>query len=156
MELIILFIGFIGSWALFTGSIHQAAIELNDEDIEIDRIRAAGSRIVPPPKISTWWWIVPPMKFYKEFKRSRQSRAAIMDELEPEDINAMISFNSKAKAWLFVAFGGVCLAIKETYELVHYNDWNELILILLTILMFGLSIVNVVVNMRRAKKLKKA
>jgi hypothetical protein len=55
METFTLWLGFVGSWLLFAGPIYQAALELQDEDIEIDRIHAAGSKIPKPTKTSFWY-----------------------------------------------------------------------------------------------------
>lgn len=149
-----LWLGFVGSWFLFAGPIYQAALELQDEDIEIDRIRAAGSKIQREPKVSSWWWLLPPIKFYKEFQRGRRSRLRIFEFLSPEDVAAMVSFNSKASAWLFVAFGGLCIASKETYELAHHNEWSSVLVFLLIVGMFVISIMNLVYRLRRTENIK--
>lgn len=149
-----LWLGFVGSWFLFAGPIYQAVLELQDEDIEIDRIRATGSKIQMAPKVSSWWWLLPPVKFYKEFQRGKQSRLRIFALLSPADVAAMVSFNSKATAWLFVAFGGLCIASKETYELAHDNEWSSFIVCLLILGMFVLSILNLIYRLKRTESIK--
>ncbi|MGH7241467.1 MAG: hypothetical protein ACREGB_04175, partial [Candidatus Saccharimonadales bacterium] len=61
METFVLWLGFIGAWLLFAGPIYQAALELQDEDIEMDRIRAAGRKVEKPADVSVWWWLLPPI-----------------------------------------------------------------------------------------------
>jgi len=154
METFFEWLAFIGAWLLFAGPIYQAALKLQDEDIEFDRIRAAGSKIERPPKVSSWWWILPPIKFYKELKRGNINRQSIIKALPSEDVEAIISFNSKATAWLMVAVGGLCVACQESYTLTQHNKWNNIVLLLLIVGMFGLSILNLVSRLNRAKEIK--
>jgi hypothetical protein len=145
-----LWFSFIGAWFLFAGPIYQAVLELQDEDIEIERIRATGSRIQRSPRISAWWWLLPPVRIWKQIRQGKQDRQRIFELLSPEDAQAMLSFNSKATAWLYVAFGGFCIASKETYELCKHNDWGTAVLALLVFGMLGLSIANLLYRLRRA------
>jgi len=117
MEIFITLCGFIGSWLLVAGPLYQAALELGDEDIEFDRIRSVGKTVAPPPHPSAWWWLIPPIKFHLEQKRDREYRTQYLKALESKDAEALVSFMNKARAWLYVATGGLLIAIKETFEL---------------------------------------
>lgn len=146
-------LSFIGSWLLFAGPIYQAALELQDEDIEIDRIRAVGSQIEKPVSTSVWWWFLPPVKMYLERKRKRAYQIRYLKALSTEDVESLVSFRNKATAWLFVAIGGLCIACDQTYTLTEHENWNNIVLILLIIFMLLASIFNLIARIKRARKL---
>lgn len=153
METLILWLGFIGAWLLFAGPIYQAALELQDEDIEIDRIRAAGAHVEPMTDTSIWWWLLPPVKVYLEQKRRKAYQIRYIKALTPEDVEAVISLSNKATAWLFVAVGGLCIAVKETYELAQHAEWNDVVLVALIVVMFLASIMHLITRLRRTKRI---
>lgn len=156
MEEFILWIGFIGSWLLFAGPIYQAALELKEQDIEIDRIRAATKSIERPPKISIWWWLLPPIKFILERRRSDEYRRAHIASLSPEDAASLLTFMNKASAWMFVASGGLCIALKETYELAEHNEWSSMVYGAIILSLILLSIANLVVRIKRSSSILEA
>jgi hypothetical protein len=151
METLILWVGFVGAWLLFAGPIYQAALELQDDDIEFDRIQAAGAKVPKPPRASSWLWLLLPIKLYLEFKRNKQHQRQVIMVLSKEDIEAFMSFRSKATAWLFVALGGFWIAVKETYELAHHEEWGGAVLLVVIAGMFLLSLLNLVARIKRAE-----
>ncbi|MGH7241079.1 MAG: hypothetical protein ACREGB_02155, partial [Candidatus Saccharimonadales bacterium] len=70
-------------------------------------------------------------------------------------VEALVSFKSKATAWLYVAVGGLCIAAKETYELAHHSEWNGLVLFAAIVGMALLSILNLIVRLRQAGAIKR-
>lgn len=155
METFALWLGFIGSWLLFAGPIYQAALELQDEDIEFDRIRAAGSKVEKPSYVSIWWWLLPPVKMYLERNRRKEFELRVLKLLSKEDQEAMVSFKNKATAWFFVAAGGFCIAIKETYELTEHNEWSSWVLAGLVFTMIYLSIANLISRIKNSNQITK-
>jgi hypothetical protein len=153
MELFMYWLSFIGSWLLFAGPIYQAALELQDEDIEIDRIRAVGSQIEKPVNTSVWWWFLPPVKMYLERKRKHEYQIRYLKALSAEDVESLVSYRTKATAWLFVAVGGLCIACDQTYTLAEYENWSDLVLVILIIIMLLASIFNLITRIKRARKL---
>jgi hypothetical protein len=153
MHAVILWIGLISAWFLFAGSIYQAALELQDEDIEIDRIREAGRKVSLPKKVSVWWWLIPPIKIYLEYKKRRAYQHQYIKALTQEDLEAMISFRNKASAWQMVALGGLLFAIKETYELTEYLEWDHAVFFAIIILLGFISIAHLITRLLRNKKL---
>ncbi len=153
MEVVMSWLEFIGAWLLFAGPIYQAALELQDEDIEIDRIRLAGAKIKKAAQVSLWWWLLPPAKIYMERKRSHKYWARYIKTLPNNEVEALVSYRSKANAWLFITVGGFCIAISQSYGLAKENDWNNYILAALIVVMFVLSILNLITRLRRAKRI---
>ncbi len=143
----------LGSWLLFAGPIYQAALELRDEDIQVDRIRAAGSTVGKQAKVSAWWWLVLPVALYLRFRNNKEYQRRFTLALDHEDLESMISFRNKASAWLFVAVGGFCIACKETFGLTRWYAWNNFILAGLIIGMLFLSIFNLIYNLKRSEKI---
>lgn len=172
METFILWVGFAGAWLLFAGPIYQAALELQDEDIEVQqvanirelqdkdiedrRIYIASARVQKPKGTSLWWWLLPPVKLYQEFKRRADYQRRFMEALSQEDIEAIVSYRSKANAWLFVSVGGFCIACKETYELASHEGWSILGLLFIIVGMLILSILHLVTQMKRARMMTKS
>lgn len=144
---------FIGAWLLFAGPIYQAALELQDEDIEIDRVKLTGAKIKKAAQVSLWWWLLPPAKIYMERKRSHKYWTRYIKTLPSNEVEALVSYRSKANAWLFITVGGFFIAISQSYSLAKEEDWNNYLLALIIIFMFFLSILNLVTRLRRARKI---
>lgn len=155
METFMAWLVFLGAWLLFAGPIYQAVLELRDEDIEIDRIRAAKASVQKPENVSAWWWILPPLKIYKEFASRRAYQWRYVKTLTREDLESVVSFQSKAFAWSLVAVGGFFVACDETYNVVQQEGWSNLVLLLMIIGMLVLSILNLILQTSRAKAVTK-
>ncbi len=119
METLIDIGGFVGGWLLVAGPVYQAALELQGEGLERDRLQAIRAKMARPAHSSAWWWLLPPAKLMIERRNSEQYRRKFLASLPKEDAEAMVAFIDKAVAWLYVALGGLCIAAKETYELVE-------------------------------------
>lgn len=150
------FLGFSGAWLLFAGPIYQGALELQDENIEFDRLRAASSKVEKPASASILWWFIPPVKLHLEYRRRREYEKRILDILTKEDLEAFISYRSKASAWMFVALGGFCIAVNETYALTQRLAWNRAALLGVVVIMLLVSITNLIYRIRKAQKIKKS
>jgi len=153
MELFIGWCGFIGSWLLVAGPLYQAALELHDEDLEVERIQTVKKELVAPPRISVWWWLLPPVKIILSQRQSQAYRKAYLAALAPEDVGALISFMSKAFAWMFVAAGGFLLAVKETYELVGLSKFPVEVFWIAIVLLPILAVGNVISQMSKTRRL---
>ena len=153
METLTVWASFIGAWLLFAEPIYQAALELQEQDIETDRIRATGKQIDIPRHVSAWWWLVPPAKLYLERKRSKEYRKAYIKALLNEDVEALMAFFNKATAWVFVADGGFLIAINETYGLVQEYDWSDILFWIIIVILVFVSILNTTLRVSRTKKI---
>lgn len=156
MELFIAWIGFAGAWLLFAGPIYQAALELKEQDIEFERIRLSAAHVPKPTPVSPWWWLLPPVKLSLEKRRSRHYRQQYIKALSAEDAESLVSFMSKATAWLLVAAGGLCIAVKETYELAEHEHWAHSWFWLVVVVMLLVSIANVITRLVRSKQIIKS
>lgn len=118
---------FLGAWLLVAGPLWQAAIELREEEVDEDSLRAtkAASEVIPP--ISRWWWLLPPVAYVKEFRRQRANRRAFNAALSSDEYAKTMSFLNKANGWITVAVGAFLLAVAETWNLVvdvlHWPQW---------------------------------
>ena len=54
MEALIAWCGFAGAWLLFGGPVYQAALELQEQDIERDRLAELGDQAQGPPPLPRW------------------------------------------------------------------------------------------------------
>ncbi len=149
MDVIIAWSGFLGAWLLVAGPIYQAAIELEEEDVERDVIADASATVEAPPRVSPWWWLLPPVAYLLHRRRGRVYRQAVMEVLAPEHLEQIIRFGNKATGWLFVALGAFFIAVKETWELGEIYHWPVIIFWSLIIVMLIASAVNTIVRMRR-------
>lgn len=149
-----LWFGFFGAWLLVAGPINQAALELQSEDIEFDRIRATTAGVTRPPKVSVWWWLLPPVHFVLSHRRRDEYNRAILRSMSDEDFAAMTSFRSKATGWLLVGAGGLLIAAKETYELIEGLELSLWLWAILVVSMFALSAAYTIVQTGRARQLE--
>ena len=153
MQTIVLFIGFIGSWLLFAGPMYQAALELKEQDIEIDRIRAAGPKVPKPKSISMWWWLIPPVQIILARRRSQEYRKKYIKALRHEDAEALISFMNKATAWMLVGLGGFCIAFQETDDLAEHMSWNTWLVLIMIALAFLASLNFIMARLKRERRI---
>jgi hypothetical protein len=136
MELLFQLFTFLGSWLLFAGAIFQAALELKEQDVERERLHEVKKEISIPRNVSFWWWLLPPVKLILERIQTHKWRREYFNVLIAEDREALVNFTQKAKGWLFVAGGGLLLAVEETWrftQLFHLIWWLRLIVIIVLI-----------------------
>lgn len=144
-------VGFLGAWLLVAGPLYQAALELRDENLEQDHFDKAREQVNNVPHVSVWWWLIPPVKVYLERRRDARFRREFMNHLSDTDLEAMVSFMSKATGWAVVSLGGFLLAVNETYELTKVFDAPiHLFWILLVVGLFA-SIFYVISRVRRSQ-----
>ena len=151
MDLLILWFGFAGAWLLFAGPFYQAAIELREQDIEREHINEVQGTLKTAPPVSGWWWLLPPVKFYLEFKQAREYRQLLISKLSPEVVEQLIAFISKATGWLMVGLGGFFIALRETYALLAegYSQEGLSLFLAVAVGMTYISIAYTVVSVRR-------
>jgi hypothetical protein len=154
MELFVLLTGFAGSWLLFAGPIYQASLELKEEAIEIDHTKFANAR--RPKSVSAWWWFIPPVKIILERRRNEAVQKELFSTLSKSEAQSLVSFINKATAWQFVAIGGFCIALKETYELIHHLGWSIIFYWIIVVVLGIASISHVVIRSRRSAEILNA
>jgi hypothetical protein len=152
METFINICGFFGSWLIVAGSLYQAALELKDQDIARDHIEETRQNIPPQRHASAWWWLLPPVKIVLERRLSNSWRRDFLQALPREDIAGLLSFMNKATGWIFVSSGGLLLAVKESYELIHGLEANLVWFWVLCIVMPLLCALNTAVRARRTQQ----
>jgi hypothetical protein len=148
---LILWCGFFGAWLLVASPVYQAVLELQAENIESDRLRNLRT-VVPEPAGTSPWWLLPPVYYVLERRRMTRHRQAIMDSLTDEDYESLTNYMNKATGWLFVGVGGLLIAAKETYELVHGLEWSLVIFWLLVLVMISASIGNAVARQSHTER----
>jgi hypothetical protein len=123
MDAFIVWCGFVGGWLLFAGPVHQAALELHEQDLERERIATATASVAKPARVSTWWWLLPPVRYLLEWRLAREHRSAMLAALDARDLADLLQYLNKARGWLLVGLGGLLLAINETWELREHYEW---------------------------------
>jgi hypothetical protein len=140
MEQLILWAGFLGAWLLVAGPLHQARVELAEEEFERERFVSVAKQVGQPERLSAWWWLLPPLRLYLGHRaRERWERQAWL-VMPDEDFEALTSFMSKARGWLLVGGGGFLIASKETWELVQGHEWPAWLFWLLVVVMVGVCV----------------
>lgn len=153
MELIILIAGFIGAWLLVAGSVYQAALELQEQRIDGERLRDLGSKMARPPRVSAWWWLLPPIMIILVKRQREKYQKAYYDLLTVEESELILSYFHKSTAWLYVSFGGFLLAAKETYELDGHLHLNLAFFFVAIIVLLVASVMNTAVRIHRSEQI---
>lgn len=146
--------GFAGAWLLVAGPIYQAAIELRKDQISQDRLAAAGSTVPRPPAVSAWWWLLPPVRLILDNQRRNRYQQAVLVSLSPDDLDTMLGFISNATGWLFVATGGLLIAMRETFELVEHLELAPIFYWLTVVVMFTLCALNAAYRIAGSDRLR--
>ncbi len=141
-----LWAGFLGAWLLVAGPLHQARVELQEEELERDRFAAAFDEAGPPPRTSIWWWLLPPLRLYLGHRRKERWQREVWMKLPPEDFEALADFMTKARGWLLVGGGASLIGVKETFELVEGYEWPTWLFWALLALMVLLCVGNTVLG----------
>ena len=123
MDAVIAWVAFVGSWLLFAGPVYQASLELQEEGLERDRFERVTAGVPNPEPISAWWWLLPPVRYVLERRRWKDHRRTMMTALTVAQRKQLIQYLNKTTGWLFVAFGGFLIAVKETWELSERYEW---------------------------------
>jgi hypothetical protein len=153
MEILFQFFTFFGSWLLFAGAIFQSALELREQDIERDRIHEIKKEISIPRNVSSWWWLLPPVKLILERVQTHKWRKEYFKILIPEDREALVNFTQKAKGWLFVAGGGILLALETTWRFTQLLDWDWWLRLITIVALIYISLFYTITQMKFAEKI---
>jgi hypothetical protein len=139
-----LWAGFLGAWLLVAGPLHQARVELGEEELQRDRYAAAIDEVGPPPHTSIWWWLLPPLHLWISHRRRDRWQREVWSRLPAEDFEALASFMTKARGWMLVGVGGLLIGVKETHLLVAGYEWPDWLFWLLIVAMTLLCVANTV------------
>ena len=150
MHELILWAGFLGAWLLVAGPLHQAVLELEEEEFERESFETAAGAVARPDRVSSWWWLLPPAHLYLSRRSKERWSSLVMAQMPDEDYEALDSFMKKARGWMLVGTGGLLIACKETYELVEGNHWEMWVFWVLLVVMAGLCLGNAARVSRRA------
>jgi len=120
---LILWAGFFGAWLLVAGPLHQARVELAEEEFERETFEPLVDQLGSRPHVSAWWWLLPPLRLYVGHRVRDQWQRKVWLSLPDEQFEALSSFMAKARGWMLVGTGGLLIATKETYELVEGHEW---------------------------------
>jgi hypothetical protein len=149
MEQLILWAGFFGAWLLVAGPLHQARVELAEEEFEREQFEEVVDVVGPPTRVSPWWWLLPPVRLYLGHRAKDRWDRQVWLALPDEDFEALSSFMSKARGWLLVGAGGFLIATKETWELVEGHEWPVGLFWVLVVGMAGVCVAYTVLQAAR-------
>jgi hypothetical protein len=150
MEHLIAWAGFLGAWLLVAGPVYQAAIELQEEEVDRDALLATKDTVPRPQPLSGWWWLLPPIAFLKQRRLSNDYRQAVMNAVPGEVMKQFVHFSDKAMGWLLVAAGAFLISVKETWELRELQEWSVVVFWALLVAMLLLALGYTVYRMRRS------
>jgi hypothetical protein len=150
MQLFLMTCRFLGSWLLVAGPILQAALELQGLDFELSKVRQQ-MRDAAPAKVSPLWWLLPPIKLVLERRYLREARDRMVQALSYEEFEGLLEFTNKATGWLYVAGGGLLLAISATDEVVGHFHWPWWALVAGCVALLVVASFNMRVRLRKTR-----
>jgi hypothetical protein len=154
MHTFILWVGCVGAWALVAGPVFQAAVELSEQELDRAKLAAIRDDVGPPPDVSRWWWLIPPVKYVLERRAGKRYRDEVFAALPAEDRADYVDYMNKATGWLLVAFGGLCIAAKETWELLEHYHLHVWVWVLVMIGLFVASASYAAAGIGRSDEMK--
>jgi hypothetical protein len=143
---------FAGSWLLVAGPLYQAAIELNEMEVDRQGFSEIAKRLPRPKMPSPWWWLVPPVMYFLARHVNEQSQRAIFAAMNDSQREQFISFRNKSAGWLTVALGAFLLAGGETWEIVEHYDWPQWAFWALLVFMTASALVNTALRMTGSQR----
>ena len=143
--------GYVGAWLLVAGPIYQAALELQEQDVERERIQQVTAQVPAPDPVSAWWWLLPPVRYLLAQRRSRRWRQDMIAALSREDLETLVEFIDKARGWLLVGAGGFLIATKETWELREHYGCPQAVFWILLVASALAAALNTVLSVRRTR-----
>jgi len=155
MEYLVVICGCLGAWLLVAGPVYQAALELQEEAIDREAMSRVAAGVPQPPKLSSWWWLLPPVAYVKQRRAGDAYRRAVMAQLAPEQMEAMIAFMNKATGWLLVAIGALLIGVKETWELCELFHFSAAIFWVLIVLAIVICVGHTVARLRGTERVLK-
>ena len=138
---------FAGSWLLVAGPLYQAAVELNEMEVDREGFAAIAKQLPRPKMPSPWWWLLPPVMYFLARHVNEQNQRAIFAAMNDSQREQFISFRNKSAGWLTVALGAFLLAGGETWEIVEHYDWPQWAFWLLLVFMLVMVVLNTAVRM---------
>jgi hypothetical protein len=144
MEHLIAWAGFLGAWLLVAGPVYQAAIELQEEEVDRESLAQVKSSVPEPEPLPAWWWLLPPVAFLKQRRLSTDYREAVVAAMPDHVIAQFVHFQDKALGWLMVAAGAFLISVKETWELAELQEWSHgvfwAVLVVMLVLALGFTV----------------
>ena len=139
---LMLWFGFLGSWLLVAGPLFQGVLEVRDQEIDQEEVRAAIAGIEPGPRPSRWWWLIPPLMFAKSRRRSEAYWQEALAILPANQAALIAGLRPKMYGWFIVSLGASFLAMKETWELAEHYEWSTWVYVGVVVMLGLLAIVN--------------
>ncbi|MCP0887556.1 hypothetical protein LB941_09455 [Ligilactobacillus sp. WILCCON 0076] len=151
--------GVVGAWLVFAASYHQGLMELLERRSSLrttlsdNRESDNGNIHSPNVYISKFLWLVPSVKIYWEKKRLRNF--STYNKLTENELGEILRVLDIANSWFYVSFGGLCIAIRDTFDLVEELLPFYLFAILVGVLAVSLITIDIykVTSFRRNKKI---
>jgi hypothetical protein len=142
MEQVIAWCLFAGSWLLVGGPLYQAAIELNEMEVDREGFQTIAQQLPHPKMPSPWWWLLPPVMYFLARHANEQNQGAIFAVMNDTQREQFISFRNKAAGWLTVAFGALLLAVGETWDITKHYEWPQWAFWALLVFMMASAVLN--------------
>lgn len=134
-------LGFIAEWLLFTFSLHQAVIELKEQEVALKEIQTTSKKY---PDVSPIYWLFPPLKVWLEKKRVERILHDIA--INRKNFDELFSLSNRAIAWAYIAVAEVFIGLISTDELLDLLNFQVSRggFILINLLIIGISILFVI------------
>lgn len=133
---VLIVLGFIAEWFLFTFSMQQAVTEFSEQQDILEEIEETTDHY---PDVPVLYWIIPPLKIWLEKRRIEE----ILRDLtsDSETIEKLYGLSNRALAWTYIALAEIFISADATNELLTLLDiqLSNSLFIVFNIILIGLG-----------------
>ena len=111
---VLIVLGFMAEWFLFTFSLYQAVVEIGEQEVILGQIKSTSKEYREVP---AFYWLVPPFKVWLEKKRVERILHDIT--VNTEDFDQIFSLSNRAIAWTYIAVAEILIGVISTNEILE-------------------------------------
>lgn len=121
---VLIILGFFAEWFLFTFSLQQTVIELDEQRYILDEIELTSEKY---RDVSPLYWVFPPLKVWIEKRRAERILHDIT--VKRGEFDELFDLTNRAIAWAYLAVAEIFISVIATEEVleifnIQLSNWK--------------------------------